>query len=266
MALKFPMECKLNNKIYSSFRGLANYLRTANYTTKQYYDEFHKTPGEDICYCGNIILKWHAGEYAKYCSVSCSNKSEKHRLAVSGRYKGPDRDEKLKLFIERRGKVDPNVQKSKNTIEKKAKKLGFTSAYEYRSFMGKQRAKNIPDKKRKEMTLKRMETISKSKNPGGRSAYREYKLFDEIVKIQGYEDIVLDYLQERFTKDELISGGKNFGYIEYFDEDQKSHLYFPDVVTPNFIVEVKSSYTFNLHKAKVYAKIGGCFQNNKILF
>ena len=262
MALEFPIECKLNNKIYSSFRGLANYLRTVNYGTKQYYDEFHKTPGEDICYCGNTI-QWDSGRYNKHCSNSCATKSEEHRLAVSNRYKGSDRDEKLKLFNERRGKVDPNVKKARKTMVETAKRLGFDSLSDYQSFIRRQAAKNISDEKRKEMNLKRMETISKTKNYGGRSYYREYKLFDEIVKIQGYEDIVLDYLQEKFTKDELIAGGKNFGYIEYFDENQKRHIYFPDALLPNFVVEVKSNYTFEMHKANVYEKIGGCFQNNK---
>ena len=109
-----------------------------------------------------------------------------------------------------------------------------------------------------------METINNStKNFGGNCSYKEYQLFDELIKVQGYEDIVLDYLQEKFTKDELIAGGKNFGYIKYFDENKKSHLYFPDALIPNFVIEVKSKFTFEQHKSKVYEKIGGCFQNNK---
>ncbi len=262
MALEFPLKCKINNEIYPTYYHLMGFLKKIKMTTKDYYDTYHKEPNEGICYCGNSI-KWKSGGYGIFCSMTCKNKSESHRKAVSNRYKSDDKEIKLEKFRKARGYVNNNVKKSLQTREQTALKLGFNSLFEYDSWKSKKAYENMTNEQKHNMKLKRIESINKSKTVGGKSGYREYQLFDEIVKIQGYEDLVLDYLQTKFTKEELIAGGKNFGYIEYFDENQKSHMYFPDALIPNFVIEVKSTYTFEMHREKVFQKIGGCFQNNK---
>lgn len=40
-------------------------------------------------------------------------------------------------------------------------------------------------------------------------------------------------------------------------------MYFPDAIIPNYYLEVKSEYTFNLHRENVYEKICGVFDQGK---
>ena len=43
----------------------------------------------------------------------------------------------------------------------------------------------------------------------------------------------------------------------------KQRLYYPDAKLKNFLVEVKSTYTFNKHRENVFEKIGGVFDANE---
>ena len=70
----------------------------------------------------------------------------------------------------------------------------------------------------------------------------------KTVKIQGYEWRFLDeYFKNNNKEDDIIIHGKNIPSIEYLDNDNKSHIYFPDFFIPstNTIIEVKSIYFLN---------------------
>lgn len=69
----------------------------------------------------------------------------------------------------------------------------------------------------------------------------------EIIKLQGYEPLFLDYIFENklLEENEIDYNPKR---IEYFTPDNKKHYYFPDFYIPKFnlIIEIKS--TWILHK------------------
>lgn len=263
MALEFPYTDKINNKTHETYYHFMHYLRChTDFTTKSYYDTFHKKEGEGICKCGKPI-KWRSGGYGKWCSRTCHKLVEKRTQVVKEFYQSEDIEEKIKLRTIRRGKVDNNVAKARVTREKTALSLGFNSLHEYDSFLGKEKIKNVSPEEMEKRTIKAMQTKAKNNNYGGKSNYKPYMLFGTEIKVQGYEDLVLDYLQERFDENELKAGGKTLGYINYYDKELKNRLYFPDAIIPNFIVEVKSEYTFKHQKRNVYEKIGGCFNENK---
>ena len=102
-------------------------------------------------------------------------------------------------------------------------------------------------------TEKAMKTKLANNCMGGRSFYKKYSLYNEEVIVQGYEPIILDYLQKILSKDELVvSNGKKVNYIKY-NTLTGIRYYYPDLSIPNFIVEVKSKYTFE-QNIRIYLK------------
>jgi hypothetical protein len=95
--------------------------------------------------------------------------------------------------------------------------------------------------------------------------YKEFILpSGKIVKLQGYEPIVLVNLLLEYSEDDIIIGHNTVklkGIIEY-EFDGKIHSYRPDfyIESINTIIEVKSKWTFNLHKEKNLAKEQGCIK------
>lgn len=105
--------------------------------------------------------------------------------------------------------------------------------------------------------------------------YKEYKLpSGRIVKVQGYEPQALDKLLQLYDELDIIIGVKNIhteiGKIKYFQEN-KERSYYPDfyIKSINTIIEVKSTYTYNLHKIKNELKKQACINaglNFKFMF
>jgi hypothetical protein len=76
-----------------------------------------------------------------------------------------------------------------------------------------------------------------------------------IRRIQGYENFALDELFKTFTEDQVITDRDIIPFIEYHYENSK-HVYFPDIFIPhlNKIIEVKSTWTYNLDVEKLKQK------------
>jgi len=87
-----------------------------------------------------------------------------------------------------------------------------------------------------------------------RSAYstKDYILpSGKVIKIQGYEYLYLDYIFKTMgilEEDVICSldSDKSCPIIRYIF-DGKSHVYFPDIyiISPNLVVEIKSTWTYN---------------------
>lgn len=75
----------------------------------------------------------------------------------------------------------------------------------------------------------------------------------KIVKIQGYENIVLNELIKYFEEDDIFIGPKEIhqkiGFIKY-EYNGTIHKYYPDIYikSKNLIIEVKSNWTFEMRK------------------
>lgn len=72
--------------------------------------------------------------------------------------------------------------------------------------------------------------------------------------VQGWEPYAIDYLLNKFYEDDLYFG-KEVPRIKYIFKE-KEHIYFPDIYIKSIdtIVEVKSTYTYNLELEKNYYK------------
>jgi hypothetical protein len=91
----------------------------------------------------------------------------------------------------------------------------------------------------------------------------------KMVKIQGYEDIVLEKLLRKYDENDILIQRTEMPELWYIDDNGKYHRYFPDFYIPskNLVIEVKSIYTYKQdtityhkkRKACLYA--GFCFEN-----
>jgi hypothetical protein len=87
------------------------------------------------------------------------------------------------------------------------------------------------------------------------SKYKKY-IFPsgKIAMVQGNEIKALDILITKYSENDIFVGRKNIeneiGLIKYLGKDQKIHVYYPDIYikSENKIYEVKSIFTYNLHK------------------
>lgn len=255
------IKCCITGKEFDSLRGFLNHLRTQKMTSKEYYDTYVMQENENICECGNLRIygNW---KYSKYCGQKCPANIENRLDGVRNTYLGDDREEKLKTRNIKRGKVDINLEKRRSTLKNKAEKLGLTPT-EYYSQHAKNGARGISQEKKLEYTLQGMETKAKRNNFGGKSGYVDYVLFDKVISVQGYEPIVLDYLQEKLSNDKLFAGGKSVGYVKYYENDKK-RSYFPDAkIFEDTYIEVKSKFTYEKALSNIYAKVGGVFDEGK---
>lgn len=79
--------CKLCGFEYDENRSLSTHLqfKHKDYTTQKYYDEFYKKEDEGKCeICGKPTKFFNLMEgYSKYCSKSCSHKTDHFRKSYS---------------------------------------------------------------------------------------------------------------------------------------------------------------------------------------
>jgi len=96
--------------------------------------------------------------------------------------------------------------------------------------------------------------------------FKEYIMpSGNMRKVQGYEPFALDILIQIYTEEQLKTNRKEVPRIKYI-VNEKDKYYFPDIYIPdeNKIIEVKSMWTFNLHKEIVNLKKEACISQGYI--
>jgi len=101
------------------------------------------------------------------------------------------------------------------------------------------------------------------------SKYKNFTMpSGKIVKIQGNENYGLNILLKKYQESDIIIGRKNIeneiGKIYYISTDNKSHIYYPDIYvkSDNKIFEVKSNFTYKIHKEVSELKKQAILQKN----
>jgi len=87
-------------------------------------------------------------------------------------------------------------------------------------------------------------------------SYKEYMMpSGNIIKYQGYEDVALDELVQKYEEDDILVGRSAIPTIDYYINDTK-HVYFPDfmIKSENKIIEIKSEWTIQLKRGNVEEK------------
>jgi hypothetical protein len=207
----------------------------------------------------------------KFCSKSCACK-----------YHHKNRSQEKKLEIVEKTKItnfkkygDPFVVNSRYTRQKAKEKTG----YEY-SFQNKEirlKAKNSLIKNtgydnpcQNPETLKKMMETKIKKYGDFLIPMAKYKNYvfpsGRIAKIPGNEGKALDILIPKYGETDIYVGRKNIeneiGKIYYVGTDDKKHIYYPDIYikSENKIYEVKSQFTYNIHKEINNLKEKSCIE------
>ena len=78
----------------------------------------------------------------------------------------------------------------------------------------------------------------------------------KIIKVQGYERYVLPNLLKERNEQDVFHRRTDMPEIWYIGDDGKNHKYYPDFYIPkdNMIIEVKSTWTYNIELNKNWLK------------
>lgn len=128
------------------------------------------------------------------------------------------------------------------------KKYGVIHHFQCESILRKQHLTNIV---RYGTPYPQQSPIIQAKSQKTGLRYKTYTTpSGEIRKVQGYEPRALDILfkEQKLPESDVLTSRSDVPVISY-TSNSKSHRYFPDIYIPsqNKIIEVKSTWTFNLH-------------------
>lgn len=214
---------------------------------KDYYDSHYILEGEGKCkYCGKET-KFVKFSYYKFCDTKCAAKYT-NNLAKAREKFGSDNFQKLSLVSKRVS----GVMKISNIkrMETVAKNNSCTYAEHISRTQLSFIASLTPDEK-----FIRRENLNFKRGTHWLYKSKDYVLDNKNVKVQGYEPIILDILKRHYNESNILVQNK-FLYYEY---ELSKRRYYPDIIlkNENILIEVKSTYTFNLHKEITVAKMVG---------
>lgn len=238
------MKCGICKKDGFKPYGFKNHLRTHNILSKDYYLKYinsdNKCHNKD-CYKNTKFISITEG-YGKYCSRKCANSSEIHKEAVSKRFE--DNLEK---------KLNADYKRIKTTKERHGEDF-------YKNHFRKMFIDQGGTQWRSERTKKQWESYSTEEyskvcsniikgQTKSKTWYKDYYLNEKVVKVQGYEPQILDFIKTKINESDIIVGTGNVPVIIY-QSDNKCHNHYPDIFIEkyNLLIEVKSEWTFDSNK------------------
>jgi len=245
-------------------RGRLNGNKTKNLsiTNEEIYLIYHNIE-KPVCECGNEVnfLGFSRG-YNKTCGYKCGNnkkdkkikekktKLKNHPNGYSRNHKKAEETCISKYGVKHFMMTDEGKEKCKKT---KTEKYG-DEKYNNREKSKKTKTEKYGDptytnRDKAEETIYKKYGVKNIMQTGEVEFGYKYKNYilpsGKKIKIQGYEDRLLDELLDKFNEDEILTDRKDMPEFWYIGEDNKEHRYFPDVFIPhiNTIYEVKSTYT-----------------------
>jgi hypothetical protein len=256
---------------------LDNTIKRDNASIKNNYENLNsKTKITFICNCGNegtkqfscILLK--GGAYCKKCSIK--NTIEKSIKTNLEKY-GVEHPFQLKEFQDKFKNTNLEKYGVKNPLQSKElkEKRANTNIIKYGNICS---AANINLKEKiKESNIEKYGVEYPAQNIEIQEKiqkrckkYKKYKMpSGEIRNVQGYEPFALDELTKIYNEEQIKTNRKDVPRIEYILENKK-HYYFPDIYISheNKIIEVKSTYTYNINENIRELKKNACLSNKYI--
>jgi len=235
-------------------RGRLNGNKTKNLkeTNEEIYLIYHDIE-KPICECGNEInfLGFSRG-YNKDDKkiLEKQTKEKKYPQGYSRNHKKANETCIQKYVVNHFMMTEEGKEKSKETKLKKYNDENYNNREKSkRTKMEKYGNPTYTDRDKAEETLYIKYGVKNIMQTGEVEFGYKYKNYilpsGKKIKIQGYEDRLLDELLDKFNEDEILTDRKDMPEFWYIGEDNKEHRYFPDVFIPhiNTIYEVKSTYT-----------------------
>lgn len=176
--------------------------------------------------------------------------------------------QEIKERVEKQGMKLLTEEKEYENNKQKLKVICICGNNNYEAVLfditrGKKCSDNCKLKKYEETCIERYAVRNSSQHPPVfekifKSLTRR-KLYEFLsgkkIFVQGWEPYAIDYLLSEFSEDDLYFG-KDIPRINYIYTDNKEHIYFPDMYIKSIdtIVEVKSTYTYNMDLEKNFNK------------
>lgn len=242
--------------------------------------------------CKNCGIEYTIKKHCKtFCSISCRNKfrwkdkdfrenmiqknketanrpeiKEKTKRLCKERWNDPVKHKEIQTKIKENANK-PSVKKQRSINQKKRLK---ENPELYNELITRNKERNNSNEYKKIQSEKMQKNWS---NPlfaermfKSSVRYKNYTLpSGRVIKLQGYEPLVLEQLLESYDERDIIIGikelNKNIGKIQYMFKNTK-RTYYPDfyIKSTNTIIEVKSQWTFDKWKEKNLAKEQACLE------
>lgn len=284
---------KIDNNSYCKTNGqFARHIKQNNLTYKEYY-ELYVTKITPLCYCLKPLTFYQKTEtYANSCgNPKCVGKfvsktkqqwteKEKHQDSANKKKAAESRTQEEKQMqvqkardtfnkkygVEWGSKSEKQKEKSRQT---KLEKYG-DEKYNNRKMISKTNLsksnaeKNEINNKRRKTNLKKygVENVLaipsiRAKSMRSNSLGKDYTFpSGKVVKIRGYENIVLDYLfLTNYREDDImVDSSKCIPTFKYKTVSRHSWRYYPDIYIPteNRIIEVKSQWWWDGYGKEKY--------------
>ena len=273
-------ECKICNKLVKGSNSLSRHLKIShNIKLNDYYIKYYLNEIHPKCKCGckentkfnnmkngfDDYIIHHNPIWNKGLSINIDDRLKKM-------YLNPRWNKNLtKETDERVNKNSISIKKSwnKDNLNKRSESYKKTMMKKYGVINGFQ-LDYIKKKSKKTMILK-----YGGENPQFcndiKFKWKSYTFpSGKQVKYQGYENFGINLLLKEHNENDIIVDRKLIPKIKYEDFDGKIRKYCSDMWIPkeNLLVEIKSNYTYNLHKQNVHHKQKGvisCGYNFKLL-
>ena len=265
-----------SHRVNYSIQLKRHYIQTVNFINSLYNDinfneklylYLNENINNECIVCGSKTkFENYVKGYRKYCSQKCVNKSiitkEKRICKICKKkfeiHKCRIKNTCSKICAEKYSQMPDIKEKQKTNL-----KISVTKKYGVENYSQTQECKRKvkqtkllkygnenycnSDKIRKNL-IKRYEDDKYWQFR--KSTYKPYILpSGKEIKVQGYENISLDFLLKIYKEHEIVFSKKEIPKFEYI-MGGISHHYIPDFYLPNenTIIEVKSEWTLNKNK------------------
>lgn len=234
-----------------------------------------------LCLCGNKITKFYNNlyRYNKTCCNECRKKliGKSSSLALNNKTKifwnEVEAKRKITNSLKYNNSNYRNLQQQKQTI---INKYGVSNISKLISIQKKKEdtcLKNngythwFKSEKGREFVIHNNKTRNYTMSLETHQKWlsscltrKDYELpSGKIIKLQGYEPIVMDLLLNEISEHDIITDLNKMPVVIY-KHNNKNKRYFPDIWLHklNTIIEVKSTYTMSLHYSKNMEKAKRC--------
>lgn len=236
--------CLLCNKLFNSVRSLSKHLFFSHkeVTREEYYNAYICVVSP-ICICGNKKKFRSLQEgYRTFCSVKCRSNYVDYTGINLGRKQTPET-------------IQARISSTNQLLKEEKRKKTMNERY------GVNNPSLMPDfleKVRKTCNNKYGVNSPTQRKESQHGKWKTVKVLERTFRVQGYEDhFLLNCKKFGYDLEDLSQGKSKCPQIEWFDDQGKKHVYFPDffVEKDNLLIEIKSSWTFKQHEQSTRLKM-----------
>jgi len=257
--------CKVCNKKIKGSQSLSRHVKTHKETLESYYVKYYCNNTIPLCKCGcnnnstfkNIEIGFHDYIHNHSSPFIKNNKEYKKRKSFIAWNVGLKKTTDIRVK-----KNSDSIKKSWNPekLKKRSKSYKQTMLKKYGVENGFQ--SNIIKEKSKNTLLKTHGVENPQFSNYIKYKWKNYTLpSGKIVRCQGYEPFGFNILLKEYNESEIINDRTLIPKIKYI-ENQKERIHCPDfyIKSNNLLIDVKSNYTYNLHKVNMSLKQNAAIQ------